>query len=119
MARKAADSSDTSATVAEAAPAEMTVAETAPAEMTVEAGCAMCTYDMEGAEECVTALMIDGKPYLLAGAELDAHEVGLCDSAKQVAVTGSIKDGKFVADSIMLVAVDDHGHDHDDDGHKH
>ena len=84
---------------------------TAAVEMIVEAGCAKCTYGMEGSDTCETALKIGDTPYLLTGAKLDAMSVGLCRAAKQVTVAGSVQDGKFVAESIALL--DDHS------GHKH
>ena len=70
----------------------------------VEVACATCIYDIQGVTGCVTAVKIGGTPYLLAGAELDAHNSGLCDSAKHAHVHGKVQDGKFVASSIKLVA---------------
>ncbi len=69
---------------------------------TVEAGCASCIFEMEGTEGCQLAVKIDGKPYLVSGADVDAHESGLCESAKQAVVTGTVEAGKFVATSFEL-----------------
>ncbi len=68
----------------------------------VEAGCASCIFDMQGVEGCTLAVKIDGKPYLVTGADVDAHGAGLCSSAKKAKVVGKIEGGKFVATSFEL-----------------
>ena len=72
-------------------------------EKIVEVGCGSCSYKIDGVEECVTAVKIGDTPYLVTGADLDAHSSGLCESVKQAKVTGEIQDGKFVASAIALV----------------
>ncbi len=69
---------------------------------TVEAGCATCIFNMEGVKGCKLAVKIDGKPYLVSGADVDAHGAGLCNSAKEAKVVGEIEGDKFVATSVEL-----------------
>ena len=73
-----------------------------PAVGTHEVGCATCIYDMKGVEGCVTAVKVGDIAYLLAGAELDAHKVGLCNGSKRANAKGEVKEGKFVATSIEI-----------------
>ncbi len=74
----------------------------AVAARTVEAGCASCIFNMEGVRGCKLAVKIDGKPYLVTGADVDAHGAGLCSSAKKAKVVGKIEGDKFVATSFEL-----------------
>ena len=67
-----------------------------------EAGCATCIFNMEGVSGCKLAVRIDGKPYLVTGADVDAHGAGLCSSAKEAKVVGEIEGDKFVARSFEL-----------------
>ncbi len=76
--------------------------EHAAAARTVEAGCGSCIFDMEGVKGCKLAVKIDGKPYLVTGADVDAHGAGLCSSAKKAKVVGEIEGDKFVATSFEL-----------------
>ncbi len=71
-----------------------------PQTTSVEAACASCIYKMEGVEDCELAVMIDGKPYLVSGVEVDAHESGLCDAAKSAVISGKIDGDRFVATSF-------------------
>ncbi len=66
----------------------------------VESACASCIYKMEGVEDCELAVKIDGKPYLVSGVEVDAHESGLCDAAKSAVISGKIDGDRFVATSF-------------------
>lgn len=68
----------------------------------VEAGCASCLFNMEGVKGCKLAVRIDGKPYLVTGADVDAHGAGLCSSAKKAKVVGKIKGDKLLAISFEL-----------------
>ncbi|MFB3118393.1 MAG: DUF6370 family protein, partial [Myxococcota bacterium] len=65
-------------------------------------GCASCIYEMEGVAGCQLAVKIDGKPYLVTGADVNAHGAGLCASAKKAKVAGKIEGDKFVATSFVL-----------------
>ena len=69
---------------------------------TVEAGCAMCIYEMEGVEKCTLAVKVDGQPYYVTGSTIfdhgDAHAAdGICMTAREAVVDGKIEDGKVVA----------------------
>ena len=75
----------------------------AASEKIVEVGCGLCSYGMDGVEGCLTAAKIGDTPYLVTGAELDAHSSGLCQSVKQAMMAGEIEDGMFVASAIKLV----------------
>ena len=68
----------------------------------VEAGCASCIFKMKGVKGCKLAVKIDGKAYLVTGADVNAHAAGLCSSAKKAEVTGKIEGDKFVATSFEL-----------------
>ncbi len=68
----------------------------------VEAGCAGCIFNMEGVRGCKLAVRIDGKPYLVTGADVDAHGAGLCSSAKEAKVVWQIEGDRFVATSFEL-----------------
>ena len=68
----------------------------------VEAGCGTCIYDMTGVEGGRLAVKIDGIPYLVTGAEVDAHGAGLCGAPRTAKVTGTIEGDKFVATSFDL-----------------
>ena len=83
--------------VAAAAPAEA-VGE----EMTLEVGCATCIYDMEGVTGCVTAAKVGETAMLVEGGGIDAHNDGLCGSARMATVVGEVKDGKLHASTITL-----------------
>ncbi len=82
--------------------AQMHAHEHAAAARTVEAGCASCIFYMGGVRGCKLAVKIDGKPYLVTGADVDAHGAGLCSSAKKAKVVGKIDGDKFVATSFEL-----------------
>jgi hypothetical protein len=81
-----------------------------PKVMIVEASCGECKFGMEGTG-CVLAVKIDGKPYLVDGAQNidaygDAHgETGMCNVIRKAEVSGEIKNGKFVATSFKLLPV--------------
>ncbi len=77
--------------------------ETASAMKTVEAGCGSCIFKMPGVQGCQLAVKIDGKPYLVTGASVNAHKAGLCRGAKQAKCSGEVKDDMFVATSFQLV----------------
>ncbi len=68
----------------------------------VEAGCGGCIFNMEGVEGCKLAVKIDGKPYLVTGADINAHGAGLCASAKKAKIAGKIEGDNFVATSFVL-----------------
>jgi hypothetical protein len=65
-------------------------------EQTVEAGCAGCTYKMAGAEGCQLAIKVAGKPYIVTGVDVSAHDEGLCEKTKQASIAGAIEDGQAV-----------------------
>jgi len=78
-----------------------------PVDLVTEVGCGSCIYEMEGVDECVAAVLIDGSPYLVEGIKgLDAHAVGLCKSTQHARVEGEVKDGVFKAKGIQLADVD-------------
>ena len=70
---------------------------------TVDVGCAKCMYKLAGAEDCSqVAGSVDGKPLLLTGVELNAHELGLCKATKSALVKGDVEGDKFVATDVEL-----------------
>lgn len=70
--------------------------------MDVEVGCAMCMYEMEGIETCVTAAKVGEQVYLVSGGGLDAHTTGLCSTTKQATLVGRIDGDRLVATSITV-----------------
>ncbi|MCG8407433.1 MAG: DUF1579 domain-containing protein [Phycisphaerales bacterium] len=76
--------------------------ETASAMKTVETGCGSCIFGMP-VRGCKLAVKIDGKPYLVRGANVNAHNAGLCRGAKQAQCSGEVKDNVFLAKSFKLV----------------
>lgn len=70
---------------------------------TVEAGCGVCIYHMPGIEGCPLALLIDGKPYLVDGAEWPNHDY--CDFKCHAVVNGKIEAGRFIATSLAPTKV--------------
>jgi hypothetical protein len=81
-------------------PAEPETAALAEARV-VETACGVCIFGMEG-RGCPLAVKIDGKPYLVTGASVNAHTAGLCEAARSATVTGQIEGDKFVATSFDL-----------------
>ncbi len=69
---------------------------------TVQAGCGSCIFHMPGVKGCKLAVKIDGKPYLVSGAAVDAHTSGLCSAEKQAEVRGKVQGEQFVATSFKL-----------------
>jgi hypothetical protein len=74
----------------------------ATAEQTVEVACATCIYRMSGVQGCKLAAKIDGKPILVRGGSVDAHNAGLCSAAKQAVVSGQVEGDTFVATKVEL-----------------
>lgn len=83
------------------------LAESESSAQNIEAGCAMCIYEMEGIEKCTLAVKIEDTPYLVEGVEIhelgDAHaEDGLCMTARQATVEGELEGDTFVATKLEL-----------------
>lgn len=68
----------------------------------VEAACGSCTYEMEGVTACVAAVKIDGKPYLVKGVDVDAHDLGLCKGALTAEVSGELAGTFFQAKAFKI-----------------
>lgn len=64
----------------------------------LEVGCGSCMYHMPGVEGCLLAVLIDGKTYLVQGAEWPNHD--FCDRKIQALVTGKLQGDKFLASSV-------------------
>jgi len=78
-----------------------------PTEQQIAVGCAMCIYEMDGVDDCVLAVKIAGKPYLVEGSDIDDHgdahaADGLCNAEHQAVAVGRIEDGKYVAQRIEI-----------------
>ena len=67
-----------------------------------EAGCAMCSYGIEGVQSCQLAVKIGDKAYLATGVEIDAHAAGLCAGVKPAEMAGKIEGDKFIASRLEL-----------------
>ncbi len=68
----------------------------------VLAGCATCSFKMEGVSGCKLAIEMDGKAYLVSGTEISAHASGLCKATKNAEVAGKVDGDTFVAKSFTL-----------------
>ena len=80
---------------------------TAAGPRAVEAGCAMCVYKMKDVFDCLLAVKIDGKSYLVTGSDIDDHgdahaPDGLCHTARPAQASGVIENGRFVANEFRL-----------------
>lgn len=64
-------------------------------EQTVDAACGVCIYKMPGVTGCPLAVKIDGKAYLVEGAEWPNHDY--CDRNCQAVASGRIEGDKFIA----------------------
>jgi hypothetical protein len=69
---------------------------------TVQAGCGMCIFKMDGVKSCQLAVKVDGKPYLVTGSDVNAHEAGLCDKAIDAEVVGDVEGDKFAVTAFTL-----------------
>lgn len=73
------------------------------ASRTVEAGCGMCVFHMPGVTGCQLAVKVDGKAYLVKGADdVNAHAEGLCSKAKLATTTGQVEGDVFVCTKFEL-----------------
>lgn len=73
----------------------------------VEASCGQCQFEMEGSG-CDLAVRIDGKSYYVEGSSIDDHgdahgDDGLCNCVRKAKVTGEIKQGRFLAESLEVL----------------
>lgn len=73
-----------------------------------EAGCAMCVYNMEGADSCELVISFDDKLYPVVG--IDIHDIGdphapdgLCSIVRTVFFEGHVDGEQIVATDIVLV----------------
>ena len=69
----------------------------------VEAACGSCIFKIPDVQGCKLAIKIDGRPYLVTGAGVDAHKAGLCSAAQKADVRGRIEGDQFVAVKFELV----------------
>jgi hypothetical protein len=67
---------------------------------TVDAGCGACVYKMTGVTGCPLAVNIDGKTYLVEGAEWPNHDY--CDHKCKAVVTGRIQGDKFIVSTLEV-----------------
>lgn len=77
----------------------------------VEAACGQCQLGMEG-KGCDLAIRVDGNSYFVDGSSIDGHgdahgEGGLCNCIRKAKVVGEIKDGRFVASSLVVLPIEE------------
>ena len=76
-------------------------------EQVVDAACAMCIYEMEGARGCFWAVELQDTHYVVVGDTPQDHEShapdGMCNVERQARVAGEIKDGRFYASTFALL----------------
>jgi hypothetical protein len=73
----------------------------------VEAACGQCQLGLEG-EGCNLAVRINGKSYYVEGTNIDDHgdahaQDGFCNAIREADVEGVLKDGRFFAQSFILI----------------
>ena len=73
------------------------------AALTVDAGCASCQFDMAGTKGCQLAVKINGKPYLVSGASVDAHSAGLCKAVKKAKCSGKVTGTTIATTSFKII----------------
>jgi hypothetical protein len=74
--------------------------------MLIETSCGQCQFGMD-APGCDLAVRLDGTPYFVDGSGIDDHgdahgTEGLCNIVRMAEASGTIVDGRFVADSFVL-----------------
>jgi hypothetical protein len=69
-------------------------------DQTVDAACGVCIYKMDGLTGCPLAVKIDGKAYLVEGAEWPNHDY--CDRNCQAIVSGRIEGNKFIVSTLEV-----------------
>jgi len=74
----------------------------------VELSCGECLFHMKGSG-CDLAIRVDGRSYYVDGPSIedygDAHDAeGLCNVIRKAKATGTIKDSRFLATKIELIA---------------
>lgn len=79
-----------------------TAAADKPVVRLVQAGCATCTYKMDGVDDCALAVKVDRTAYLVMGTDINPREEGLCKATKYAEAAGKVVNGKFVATSFNL-----------------
>ena len=73
----------------------------------VEASCGQCQFGMSGSG-CTLAVRLDGKPYFVEGADIDAYgdahaHDGFCEAIRKAEVQGEVVDDRFRASYFKLV----------------
>lgn len=73
-----------------------------------ELSCGQCQFNLEG-DGCSLAVRFDDKAYFLDGFGIDdfgdAHDekIGFCNVIRKGEITGTLKEGRFIASSLKLV----------------
>ena len=68
----------------------------------VEVGCAMCIYDMSGVSGCTLAAVVDDRPMLVSGVDVNLHEHGLCSGSGRAVVSGRVEGDELVATGFRI-----------------
>ena len=76
-----------------------------------EVACGQCLFDLEG-EGCTLAIRWQGDAMFVAGSGIDDHgdahaAEGLCNMIRSGDVKGEVKDGRFIAQRLRLVGLQD------------
>ena len=77
----------------------------------VDASCGQCQPGLPGTG-CDLAVAFDGKAYYVDGSHIDDHgdahaPTGMCNAIVQATVSGSVVDGRFLADEFAVVVPSD------------
>ena len=77
----------------------------------VDASCGQCQLGLPGTG-CDLAVAFDGKAYYVDGSHIDDHgdahaPTGMCNAIVQATVSGSVVDGRFLADEFAVVVPSD------------
>jgi len=76
-----------------------------------EVACGQCLFDLEG-EGCTLAIRWQGDAMFVDGSGIDDHgdahaAEGLCNMIRSGDVRGEVKDGRFIAQRLRLVGLQD------------
>jgi hypothetical protein len=77
----------------------------------VEAACGQCQFDLAG-DGCDLAVRMDGRAYYVDGTGIDDHgdahaADGFCNAVRRARVTGAVVDGRFEAESFVLLPAEE------------
>ena len=73
----------------------------------VLASCGMCNFGMKNQRHCSLAIQVNEQSYVVKGTGIEDHggshaKDGFCNAVRVASVTGTVKNGLFLAESFEL-----------------